>query len=76
MVPGSELSYWRGDLRICDRAQLVVDPPLKVGEVLVAGRQYFVVLQDCAEMVDVPAAGLVLVQAVVGEGSGAISEGA
>ena len=37
---------------------------------------YFVVLQDCAEMVDVPAAGLVLVQAVVGEGSGAISEGA
>jgi hypothetical protein len=34
------------------------------------------VLQDCPEMVDVPACGLVLVQTVMGEGSGAISEGA
>ncbi|WP_313884202.1 hypothetical protein [Mycobacteroides abscessus] len=48
MVPGSELPYRIGDLRVGYRAQLLFDPPLEVGKVFVAGRQDLVVLQDCA----------------------------
>jgi len=76
VVPSSELPYRLQYLGVRHRAQLVFDPPLEIGEVLVTGWQDGMVLQDCAKMVDVSACGPVLVQAVVGEGSGAISEGA
>jgi hypothetical protein len=55
--------------------ELVVDPPLEVGKVLVTGLQHLMVLKDGPKVLDVPAPGLVLVQSVVGEGSGAVSEG-
>lgn len=73
MVPGCELLDWLRDLG-WQRFQLGGDPLLESGQVRAAWSQEIGLHEDGPKVVDFPPT-VVVVEAVVGQGSGAAREG-